>query len=304
MGSAITPRALDPAALTCRLDLARRLAAAGARLAAARLREGGVIAELKADESPVTAVDREVNARLLEWLAEADPGTPVVGEEESREAAGTGWRWFVDPIDGTSDYLAGTGEWTVLVGATFEGRPVVGVAAYPVPGRAGQPPRLCFAAEGLGAWVAPLDGGAPRPIHVSATAELSAARLLLGKSRHREGFAERLEALPHAALVKVGSFGLKAMLVAEGTADAYPSASLQTSLWDLVAPAVIVQEAGGRVSDLAGRPIEFGAADPAWRRGILISNGRLHDALVAALGDYATDRSSRPPGSRRRAERP
>ncbi len=283
-------RALDPAALTRRLALARRLAVEGARLAAARLREGRVIAEMKADESPVTAVDREVNARLLEWLAEADPGTPVVGEEGSREAASTAWRWFVDPIDGTSDYLAGTGEWTVLVGATFRGRPVVGVVAHPAPGRAGQAPRLGFAAEGQGAWIAPLEGGAPWPIHVSATAELSAARLLLGKSRHRKGFAERLEALPHAALVRVGSFGLKAMLVADGTADAYPSASLQTSLWDLVAPAVIVQEAGGRVSDLAGRPLEFGTADPTWRRGVLISNSRLHDALVAALGEYAADR--------------
>lgn len=294
MVSTTRPAALDPTALGRRLDLARRLAVEAARLAAARLRERPVILELKADESPVTAVDREINALLLERLAEADPETPVVGEEGSRGEAGPGWRWFVDPIDGTADYVAGTGEWVVLLGATFEGRPVLGVAAHPVPpaapsaaaGGAGPAPRLYFAAEGLGAWVVPFEGGRARPIHVSVTAGLSAARLLVGKSRHREGFAARLEAIPHAALARVGSLGLKAALVADGTADAYPSASLQTSLWDLVAPSVIVQEAGGRISDLAGRPLEFGAGELAWRRGVLISNGRLHDALVALLADY------------------
>lgn len=283
----------DAEALRRRLDLARRLAAEAARLAALRRQEGAVAAELKADQSPVTAVDRELNVRLLEALAAADAGVPIVGEEGSRGGRPTdGWCWFVDPIDGTADYVAGTGEWTVLLGATFGGRPVLGVAARPEPAAAAV---LYWAAVGQGAWVEPLaptgEPAAPvspvarprRRLRVSDTAALAAARLLVGKSRHRAGFAERLQAVPHAALLTVGSLSLKAALVAEGRADAYASASLQTSVWDLVGPTVIVEEAGGRVTDLAGRPIEFAAAEPAWQHGVLISNGRLHEALLAAL---------------------
>lgn len=290
--SGAAPRTPDPEALRRRLDLARRLAADGARLAVLRRQAGAMAAEFKADQSPVTAVDRELNSRLLEALAEADPGVPVVGEEGSRgESPAEGWCWFVDPIDGTADYVAGTGEWTVLLGATFDGRPVLGVAARPEPPAAAA---LYWAAVGHGAWAEALAAATepgvptpaawpPRPLRVSDTADLAAARLLIGKSRHRAGFAERLRATPHAALLTVGSLSLKAALVADGRADAYASASLQTSVWDLVGPTAIVEEAGGRVTDLTGRPLEFVAAEPTWQRGVLISNGRLHDALIAAL---------------------
>ncbi|HWP34473.1 MAG TPA: inositol monophosphatase family protein, partial [Thermodesulfobacteriota bacterium] len=236
-------------------------------------------------------------------LAENDPEATVVSEEGRLVGRpGAGWCWFVDPIDGTADFVAGTGEWTVLLGATYAGRPVLGVAAQPLPAAVGWGPRLFWAAAGLGAWderlpAAPEGAGRegeagppPRRLAVTDTAALEAARILVGKSRHRPGFVAHLEALPHAALLRVGSLSLKAALVAGGAADAYASASLQTSVWDLVAPTVIVEEAGGRVTDLAGRPLTFAADEPTWRRGILISNGRLHAALVAALARHAETR--------------
>lgn len=280
------PASPEPAELARRVALARQLAAEAARLAVRRWREGGVKVEVKADQSPVTAVDRELNDLLVGRLAEADPGTPIVGEEGSLRGTPGGWCWFVDPIDGTGDFVSGTGQWTVLVGATFGGSPVLGVAARPLPPPGEGGPRLYWAAAGSGAWQEPLEDGKPgpaTPLRVSDVRRLEAACLLIGKSRHREGFLERLEALPHRALLKVGSLGLKAALVAEGSADAYASASLQTSVWDLVAPSVIVKEAGGRITDLSGAPLTFETDDPTWRRGLIVSNGRVHDALVEAF---------------------
>jgi 3'-phosphoadenosine 5'-phosphosulfate (PAPS) 3'-phosphatase len=282
----------DPADLAWRVALARRLASEAARVAVRRWRAGHVSAEVKADQTPVTAVDREINDLLVRRLADADPGTPIVGEEGSLRGTPGGWCWFVDPIDGTGDFVAGTGQWMVLLGATFGGRPVLGVAARPLPPADQGAPRLYWASAGGGAWQEPLTGvegvptvreGNPSPLHVSEVRSLESARLLAGKSRHREGFLERLAAVPHGALLTVGSLGLKAVLVAQGSADAYASASLQTSVWDLVGPSVIVEEAGGRITDLSGAALTFETDDPTWRRGVIVSNGRVHDALVAAF---------------------
>ncbi len=292
--AATSPVPPAPADLERRVALARRLAADAARLAVLRWREGGVSTEMKADQSPVTAVDRELNGLLIGRLAEADPGTPIVGEEGSLAGTPGGWCWFVDPIDGTGDFVAGTGEWMILVGATYGGRPVLGVAARPLPPAEQGGPRLYWASAGGGAWQAPLEGiagaspaagGAPSPLRVSDVRRLDAARLLVGKSRQREGFLPRLGALPHRSLLKVGSLGLKAALVAEGSADAYASASLQTSVWDLVAPSVIVEQAGGRITDLSGAALTFEVDDPTWRRGLIVSNGRIHAALVDAFAE-------------------
>jgi 3'-phosphoadenosine 5'-phosphosulfate (PAPS) 3'-phosphatase len=277
--------ALDRESLARRVELARRLVADAARLAVARWRAGGITAEAKADHSPVTEVDRELNAMLVDRLAAADPGAPIVGEEGGLGGAPGGWCWFVDPIDGTGDFVAGTGEWMILLGATHGGRPVLGVAARPLPAPGQGEPRLYWAAAGQGAWRQPLAGGPAVPLEVSQVRRLADSRLLIGKSRHREGFLPRLEALPHRSLLRVGSLGYKAALVAEGSADAYASASLQTSVWDLVAPSVIVVEAGGRITDLAGEPLSFHSDDPTWRRGVLVTNGRVHDALVAAFAE-------------------
>jgi 3'-phosphoadenosine 5'-phosphosulfate (PAPS) 3'-phosphatase len=278
----------DDDALAARAALARRLAGEAARLAVTRWRSG-LATEAKSDTSPVTAVDRDVNDFLVSRLAAEDPGTPIVGEEGSLSGPPGGWCWFVDPIDGTGDFVTGTGQWMVLIGATYGGRPVLGVAARPAPGAGEGAPRLYWAAAGAGAFQAPLEGGASARamrLAVSDIAHLAEARLLIGKSRHRDGFLPRLEALPHRALVRVGSLGLKASLVAEGSADAYASASLQTSLWDLVAPAAIVEEAGGRITDLTGAPLRFDADDPTWRQGVIVSNGRVHGALVSAFRPY------------------
>jgi 3'-phosphoadenosine 5'-phosphosulfate (PAPS) 3'-phosphatase len=282
----------DRDALARRVELARRLAGEAARLAAARWRAGGILAEAKADDTPVTVVDRELNALLVDRLSAADPGAPIIGEEGSRAGRPGGWCWFVDPIDGTGDYVAGTGEWMVLLGATYAGRPVLGVAGRPLPGPDQGEPRLYWAARGQGAWRVPLDeqDGAGERLAVSEVRQLAETRLLIGKSRHREGFLPRLETLPHRSLLRVGSLGYKAALVAEGSADAYASASLQTSVWDLVAPSVIVEESGGRITDLAGRPLAFETDDPTWRRGVLATNGRVHDALVAAFAEETPSR--------------
>ena len=284
----------DPAELARRVALARRLVGEAAQVAVRRWRAGQVVAEVKADQTPVTAVDREINDLFVRRLAEADPGTPIVGEEGGLRGTPGGWCWFVGPIDGTGDFVAGTGQWMVLLGATFGGRPVLGVAARPLPPPDQGAPKIYWASSGGGAWQEPLAGvegsvteedKGPSALHVSEVRTLEAARLLVGKSRHREGFLERLAALPHRTLLQVGSLGLKAVLVAQGSADAYASASLQTSVWDLVGPSVIVEEAGGRITDLSGAALTFETDDPTWRRGLIVSNGRVHDALVAAFGE-------------------
>jgi histidinol-phosphatase len=238
------------------LELALELADLAAPLARARFREHDLVVETKADLTPVTQADREVETAIVERLARERPDDGVVGEEHGVRAGGRR-RWIVDPIDGTRNYARGIPVWATLVALEEGGEVTLGVVSAPALGR------RWWAERGGGAFA---DGD---PIGVSAVETIEEAVLCF-----------QLEAVP-AELVDrcwhARSFGdfWAHMLVAEGSVDGAVDA-VGVSLWDMAAVQVIVEEAGGRFSDLTGAPRPDG-------RGGVSSNGVLHEELLRGL---------------------
>jgi histidinol-phosphatase len=235
------------------LELALELADLAAPLALSRFREPGLVVETKTDRTPVTEADRDVEAAIAERLARERPDDGVLGEEHGVRAGGRR-RWIVDPIDGTRNYARGIPVWATLVALEEDGRVTVGVVSAPALGR------RWWAERGGGAFA---DGD---PIRVSAVDRVEDAVLCF-----------QLEAVP-AELVErcwhARSFGdfWAHMLVAEGAVDGAVDA-VGVSVWDMAAVQVIVEEAGGRFSDLTGAPRPDG-------HGGVTSNGLIHDELL------------------------
>ncbi len=246
---------------------------------ALRAQEGPLDIQHKADRSLVTAIDRELNAFLVERLRARFPGDAVLGEESPDDLGRLVARrlWLVDPIDGTTNYALGVGEFTVVIGLAEEGEPVVGVVHEPVR-------RETFSAAAGGGARRERPGGLAVPIRVSDRSALAGARLVRSLSRRPSPSEQYLAAafgVPPPA--RVGSLGLRLCRIAAGEYDFTYSLDFRGGEWDLCGPVAILTEAGGRATDLEGRPIRFNR--PAAERpvGFVASNGRLHDAVLAAL---------------------
>ena len=223
-----------------------------------------LIVETKPDLSPVTEADRAVEQVLRKRIGEERPGHRVVGEEFGADDPG-GARWILDPIDGTKNYLRGLPVWATLIALEREGRVDVGVVSAPALAR------RWWAARGEGAFV---NG---RRIRVSKIADLSAAVLSYASltSWEQHGLGEQFLTLARSCW-RTRGFGdfWSHMLVAEGAADL--AVEPEVELWDLAAPQVIVEEAGGRFTDLGGTPTPAGGS-------VVSTNGLLHDRVLTTL---------------------
>jgi len=218
----------------------------------------------KPDDTPVTQADREAEQTIVEILGRAFPDYGVLGEEFGAHGAKE-VRWIIDPIDGTKNFVRGIGVWATLIALEERGEITVGVIHNPVTSE------LYTARRGGGAH---LNG---ERIRVSDVAELGRAWFMhagLGivrKSGHWDGFARLIDATDNQR-----GFGdyMGYGLVAEGKVEIYAELGLKP--WDLAAPKIVLEEAGGRLTDFAGgTTIYTGTA--------LATNGRLHDAALALL---------------------
>jgi histidinol-phosphatase len=223
-----------------------------------------LLVETKPDLTPVTEADRAVEQVLRKRIGEERPGDGVVGEEfGADQTAGT--RWILDPIDGTKNYLRGVPVWATLIALEREGAMTVGVASAPAL------QRRWWAARGEGAYV---NG---RRIRVSGVAELSDAFLSHASigSWEEHGLGQQFLNLARSCW-RTRGFGdfWSHMLVAEGAVDLAVEPEVQ--LWDLAASQVIVEEAGGRFTDLGGTPTAAGGSSVS-------TNGLLHDRVLATL---------------------
>jgi 3'(2'), 5'-bisphosphate nucleotidase len=207
----------------------------------------------KDDSSPLTEADLRAQEILASGLRRLLPEVPLLSEEAETIPWATrarwDWLWIVDPLDGTREFVQRNGEFTVNVALVHGHRPVLGVVHAPVL------QTDYFGCEGYGALKCH-EGEAARPIRVAARAA-SPARVV-GSRSHRgsslDGFLERLG--PHE-LVAVGS-SLKFCMIAEGAADVYPRLG-PTCEWDTAAGQCVLEQAGGHVVGLDGRPLSYNA---------------------------------------------
>jgi histidinol-phosphatase len=219
---------------------------------------------VKADRSPVTEADRAAERAITDVLRARCPGHGALGEEHG-ESGPRDRRFIIDPIDGTRNFVRRIPTWAVLIGLEEDGIVTAGVVYQPVSGV------LHTARRGKGAW---RDG---RPIRVSPVDALERALVVhssvnfLRRSPHWDGFLR----LADSTQVQRGFGDFSAYLwVAEGQGEIALSTTVKA--WDVAALKVLVEEAGGRLTDMDGRDGIYGST-------VFASNGALHDAGLAAL---------------------
>ncbi len=276
-----------------RKDLMERVVAiaAAAGRAIVQVQNGGVLGvETKGDASPVTLADKAAHVILERELAQLLSGVPVLSEESGqteREMLAVAMQapryWLVDPLDGTKDFLSGSGEYAVNVALMEDGKPVLGVVAAPVA------KKVYAASLGEGAWLS-AEGiaGASRLRVRSRGAGAVGPVFLISRNHAKDEAATVRDAWPAASFRAVGS-SLKYCAVASAEADAHVRRG-ETSLWDIAAPQLVLEEAGGVILRFDGAPL-------AYRTGSLRNPGFVAAGDVALAREVAT-RFSRGAGSR------
>jgi 3'(2'), 5'-bisphosphate nucleotidase len=203
-------------------------------------------AQAKSDASPLTEADLRAHRLIVAELARLDPGLPVLSEESAHEISWEQRRqwpryWLVDPLDGTKEFIARNGEFTVNIALIEGSRPVLGVVHIPVSDT------TYSGIPGAGAWRE--TGDRPSmPIAVRRLA-LSPLRVLGSRSHGSPKLAARIAALGPHEFIPAGS-SIKLCLIADGSADLYPRLG-GSSEWDIAAGQAIVEAAGGQVVSLA-----------------------------------------------------
>ncbi len=235
--------------------------------------------QYKGKDDPVTRADHESNALLVDRLSRAFPGVPIVAEE-SDPASYEGFSladaiWFVDPLDGTREFVARNGEFAVMIGLAEHGRATVGVITAPAWGRA------FVGVVGEGAWEVDA-GGSRKPIHVSTRTALHGASMVVSRSRTPPQLAALAASLGHAPVI-LGSSGLKAAVVATGEHDVYLQTGRAGMRWDACSSDALVRAAGGRFTDTGGDAIAYATPELVNGRGLLATNGPLHERVMEAL---------------------
>ena len=248
------------------LDFAHELADIADEISMRYFRSTDMNVRSKTDGTPVTQADEGIERALREVIAATYPLHGVFGEEEGDVSGSVDSRWIIDPIDGTKNFSWGIPVWGTLIALETSGRIVCGIVSAPALGER-------YAAE--------RGQGATRngmPITVSEVDDLAQARLGFGSvhSFDNTGDQDRFRRL--VTMTKhdrgIGDF-YGHMLVASGALDLMVEPQL--SPWDLAPLLVIVEEAGGRLTDMAGIPHIYGG-------NVVTTNGRLHEAVLGVLG--------------------
>lgn len=231
----------------------------------------GVHVEWKGDDSPVTVADRQAEALLRHGLLGAFPNDGFLGEESGDQVGTSGFRWIIDPVDGTRNFVRNIPIWATLVGLEYQGEMIAGVAYLPALGAI-----TYHALRGGGCW------RDDRRIHVSTVEHLSESVLFYSSRSWFLKAGKDLEFLNLARRTQrqrgFGDF-YGFVLVAQGSGEIMVDHGLQP--WDIAGLSVLVEEAGGRFSNWSG---EKSISSP----DVIASNGRLHDAALAVLQNKQT----------------
>jgi 3'(2'), 5'-bisphosphate nucleotidase len=236
--------------------------------------------DYKAPADPVTLADRSANTLICRRLAEQFPGLPVVAEESDPETF-AGFRnaqrvFFVDPLDGTREFVDRNGEFAVMIGLLEEDRPSIGVIHAPVASVA------WGGIVGSGAWsFGP--GKTRSPIRVSSQSRLSETRVVASRSHRSSLLEQALRVLGARSIDPLGSAGLKCGEVAKGMAEAYVAPGLAGQRWDVCAGEALVVAAGGRATDALGSDIDYRGAALSNDTGFVASNGRIHEPILERI---------------------
>jgi myo-inositol-1(or 4)-monophosphatase len=228
--------------------------------------------DYKGEDSPVTIADRDANHKIYEIIRDEFSSDGWLSEETVDSPARLSCRrvWVVDPMDGTKEFIQKVPELAVSIALVEEGTSVVGVAYNPIQDQ------LFWAVRGQGTWAN------DRRVQVSQAAQLKDATILASRSETQRGEWKNFSA--QFRVRQMGSAAYKMALIATGDADA-TFTLVPKNEWDICAGVLLIEEAGGTVSHLDGKPVRFNQAKTLLQ-GLIASNGRLHPHLLQLIAQW------------------
>jgi 3'(2'), 5'-bisphosphate nucleotidase len=243
-----------------------------------RAHDRGFEVSYKGPGDPVTSADREANTFICAELAKLFPDVPRVAEEspehEYEEYTRAPQAFFVDPIDGTREFVAGSPEFVVMIGYAKAGQAEIGVVSAPLLHK------TWFGKRNHGAYLLQQDHATA--ITTSSVTSLHQATLLVSPPS-----GDRVDpivtSLRAGKVQSVGSAGLKGARVAEGAADVYASLGIAGKLWDACAIDALLNAAGGTLTDTSGKALDYRNAELRNDHGLLATNGPLLAQVIARL---------------------
>ena len=270
----------DKNELRSRLEFAVGVARAAGEHALGYYQSTDLVIDRKSDASPVTRADREAEQLIRASLSESFPDDAILGEEFGEQSGSTGYRWYLDPVDGTESFIRGVPLWGTTIGLELGGQPVAGVVALPALNE------IVWAGNGLGAWwanrVSPLQEGETlpdevRPARVSDVSNIADAFMTSTSVKTFDAvgtFAgyDRLRKVVSEDRGWGDCYGY--LLVATGRIDIHIDPEM--NIWDVAPMPTIIEEAGGRATDLDGK----GGID---LENLIATNGQLHDRVLELL---------------------
>jgi 3'(2'), 5'-bisphosphate nucleotidase len=228
---------------------------------------------------PVTVADRASSRIIVDGLSEQFPDDFILSEEElddPHDRTRTDRVWIIDPIDGTWGFLKKDGDFGVQIGLAIGGEPVVGVVYLPAHDR------LYYGSKGSGSFLVK-EGGEPLPLHASSNTDFSKMNLAVSRNHRSPKINRIIREFGLNREIQRGSVGLKVGLIAEQVCDLYIHLSPRTKFWDTCGPQIILEEAGGRLTDLFGERIRYGISDVQNHGGIVATNGSAHEMVIERL---------------------
>ena len=242
--------------------------------------------EWKGHDDPVTIADKSANELIVAELRRQFSADGILSEEATDDAARLSKSrvWFVDPMDGTKQFIEKIGEFSVMIGLAIDGKPVLGVVFQPTTNK------MYYAAKGMGAYLEePLT---TKRLHVSAQEDFSQMSASMSRSHHSPQ-VDRINAkLGITKKIQSGSVGLKVGILAEARAHLYLHLGSKTNQWDTCAPQAILEAAGGMMTDRNGNDLLYNTQEIRNMNGIVGSNGVIHAQAIEEIKSFLNDRSN------------
>ena len=229
----------------------------------------------KKNQSPVTQADLAAEKVIINGLKEFNYG--ILSEETLDDVSRfeNNRVWVIDPLDGTKDFIQQTGEFSFIVGLVEDGKPVMGVVYQPTE------EKIYYAVKGQGAFLETKDGKVSQ-LRVSGVDNMTKMKMFISRNHlmtHEQKFIDKFE----IETITCGSAGVKICRLTEQDADIYVNSSDRTGEWDICAGDIIIQEAGGMITDLDGKEFTYNRDNSINKNGFLVSNGKQHKKILKEL---------------------
>lgn len=238
---------------------------------------GSAEVRYKPGDEPVTEADRSANQHIVKRIQAVFPDDGILSEEakDNLDRLEKERVWIVDPLDGTKEFIARNGEFSIMIGLSIGGKAMLGAVMQPEPG-------LLYAGiVGQGAFL--YEGDERIPLHVSNKAHPQDMVMVCSRS-HRPKVVDQLARDLRISRERIsGSVGLKVSLISRQLADLYPHPSPGCKEWDICAPQALLEAAGGMITDCWGNPLLYNKRDVRAHNGLVATNGQAHAQVVQTL---------------------